>query len=157
MPSADPIYPNAKHANEYQRGMEFQDFVCQLLSREGIVLQNFVSKLYQYEVGENIQGWEIKRDDRCSSTGRLSIEVAEKSCSGLPFWTDSGIMSRLNPWLYIQGNRSVIFIFATKILRAYLAKNGCEITEKMGTIRTFYIPLDEAERLALKVIRTESL
>jgi hypothetical protein len=155
MSSADPIYPDAKHPNEYQRGVEWQDFVCQYLVREGIVLQNFSSKKYQYEVGENLQGWEIKRDDRCTDTGRLSIEVAEKSSRGLPFWTDSGIMSRLNPWLYIQGNRSILFIFATKTLRAYLAKYNCEVTEKMGTIKTFYIPMDVAEYLALKVIRLD--
>jgi hypothetical protein len=93
-------------------------------------------------------------------TKRLSIEVAEKKMASRLFWTDSGIMSCLNPWLYIQGNRQILFIFATKTLRAWMSKNNPPVIEKRQpnpTIKTFYIPIDEAERIALKVVRFEDI
>ena len=71
-------YPDCPDANSFQSGLEFQDFVCLRLAQEHVILQNTGSKLYQLRIGENLQGFEIKLDRRCTETGRLSIEIAEQ-------------------------------------------------------------------------------
>ena len=84
---ADPIYPNAKRPTVFAEGIEFQDFVCKFLAKHHIILQNLASKKYQLAIGENLQGFEIKLDQRCTETGRMSIEIAEKSRADMPSWT----------------------------------------------------------------------
>ena len=156
MSSVDPVYPDAKSKSSYQDGLEFQDFVCSQLAKHAIVLQNLGSKRYQYNVGENLQGFEIKLDNNCTSTGRLSIEVFEKSRNdqALP-WTKSGILRNDNTWLYIQGNYQVLYIFAKRfLLNYYESKKHFQnfVIEKHGTVKTFYIPNDTALKHAAKIL-----
>lgn len=154
--SRDPRYPDAPRQGTYQIGLEFQDFVCRELAREHIILQNTCSKKWQIEVGENLQGFEIKFDARCSDTGRLSIEVAEKA-RDLPLapWVPSGIMRGDNTWLYIQGNYQTLYIFAKNWLRRWYTEKSPETEEKFGTIRTFYLKTEVAEVMAARVIRPD--
>lgn len=150
---SDPRYPDAKSPTSFQDGLEFQDFVCAELAKRGIVLQNLGSKKYQLDVGENLQGFEIKLDNLCTRTGRLSIEIAEKSRDDpMLDWTDSGIMRKDNSWLYIQGNRSILFIFSKKFLRRWMNIKKPKIEECRGTIRKFYISLKDAKKFAERVI-----
>ena len=73
-----PSYPDAKHPNEFQRGLEFEDFVKEYLAKNmGWVITTYSSKAYQFSEGESIQGFEFKLDNPCTETGRLSIEIAE--------------------------------------------------------------------------------
>ena len=149
----DPAYPDAKSNTSFQDGLEFQDFVCTKLAEHGIILQNLSSRKYQFNVGENLQGFEIKMDNRCSDTERLSIEVAEKTRDDLSLaWTPSGICREDNSWLYIQGNRDILFIFAKNWLQRYLAKKNPKIVEKYGTIQTFYLPFAIARIAAVRVM-----
>lgn len=150
----EPCYPDAKSTTPFQDGLEFQDYCCQMLAKHsGVILQNLSSKKYQIQIGENLQGFEIKLDDRCTETGRLSIEVAEKSRNEatLP-WTPSGICRSDNTWLYIQGNRKVLFVFAKQFLLNYFQTKSPPLKEKYGTIRTFYLSFDVAKRHAAKVL-----
>jgi len=120
MSSVEPVYPDAKSESSFQDGLEFQDFVCEKLAGESIILQNFCSKKYQFAVGENLQGVEIKYDSWCSKSGRISIEVAEKTRNDSSLqWTPSGICREDNSWLYIQGNYKLLFIFAKRFLLNY--------------------------------------
>ena len=155
--SSDPVYRDAKSRSSYQDGMEYQDFVCERLSRHHIILQNIASRKFQYEVGENLQGFEIKLDRRCLETRRLSIEVAEKSAADNPDWIPSGIMREDNSWLYFQGNYQIIFIFSKKLLREYLQKKTPKIDESLGTVRKFYMPLSTARKWAARVIEGDEL
>lgn len=113
----DPQYPDAKSKTSFQDGLEFQDFVCEKLANHGLFLQNTLSRKYQFELGENLQGWEIKLDNRCTETGRLSIEIAEKSRADIKVWTASGIYRNDNSWLYVQGNYEMLFIFSKTFLK----------------------------------------
>lgn len=149
---ADPIYLTAPRATTFADGIEFQDFVCAELGKQGIILQNFASRKYQFAVGENIQGWEIKLDERCTETGRLSIEIAEKSRSTMPDWTPSGIYRKDNTWLYIQGNCSLLFIFSKAWLQRYHRVKKPPIEESHGTVRKFYLPLPIARLCAVRVL-----
>lgn len=148
----DTLYPDAKSRTSFQDGLEFQDFVCQQLARQNIILQNTVSKRWQIEVGENLQGFEIKMDSRCTDTGRLSIEIAEKSRADMPAYTPSGIYRNDNTWLYIQGNYEVLYIFPKTFL-VRLFETGKYPVVEMPTIRKFYLPFKEAEKYAAKVLQ----
>ncbi len=156
-----PEYPNAKHSNEFERGLGYQDFVCVELAKRHVILQNIASKRFQFDVGENLQGYEIKLDERCGDTGRLSIEVAEKSKADMPNWTPSGIFRDDNSWLYVQGNYQIIFIFTVKWLRKYhdFQKRNGKLNgpdggyyTSFGTVRKFYVSIDLAREHAALVI-----
>ena len=79
-------------------------------------------------------------------TGRLSIELQEKSRKAGERWIDSGILRQDNSWLYVQGNYEIIFIFAKNwLLRVYHTTVAPEdIREFNGTVRKFYLPLEHA-------------
>ena len=149
--SEGPQYRTAPRSDTFEAGLEFQDYVCTRLAREHIILQNLQSKKYQLEIGENVQGFEIKLDARCTETGRLSIEIAEKSDARLASWSESGIYRADNSWLYIQGNYQELFVLGTAWLRRYHAKMKPEEHESHGTVRKFYLPLPEARVWALRV------
>jgi hypothetical protein len=150
-------YPDSKNKNSFQNGMEFQDFVADVLRREmGIVISNYSSAKYQFNVGENRQGIEIKLDKRILETGNISIEIAEKSKEKLLEYTPSGIMRNDNSWLYLQGNYDILFIFAKKILISLYNARKYRIDD-LPTIRRFLLPLQDAEKYAAKVLRKEIL
>ncbi len=151
----EPSYPSAR-PRAFAAGLEFQDFVCIHLAKDNIILQNLGSKLYQLRVGENLQGFEIKYDERCTDTQRLSIEVAEKSRDDSSLgWTPSGIFRDDNSWLYIQGNYKIIFVFAKNWLLRYCHEKTPELLEFNGTIRRFFLPFGVARIAACKVITME--
>jgi hypothetical protein len=153
-----PEYPDADRPNVFEEALRFQDFVVDLLLSEiGLVISNYSSRYYQYNKGESRQGVEIKMDLRILETGNVSIEVAEKSRADKECWTPSGIMRDDNTWLYLQGNYEIIFIFGKHFLRQlYEARHKDKTWEPKHTIRTFLLPIKEAEKYALKVIRPTS-
>jgi hypothetical protein len=150
-------YPDADRQTVFQEGLEFQDFVANLLLKEmGIVISNYSSKYYQQACGENAQGFEIKLDRRILETGHVSIEVAEKSKAINKSFVPSGIMREDNSWLYIQGNKKIIFIFGKKSLQQlYQAKYKDKVWQPKPTIKTFRLPIAEARKYALKVFENE--
>lgn len=144
-------WDNEKEFNTFQRGLQFQDFVCDILYEQGIILQNYSSKKYQFEIGENKQGFEIKLDNRCTDTNRLSIEVAEKKISDKN-WNSSGIYSKGNSWLYIHGNYQKIFIFSKNILIMLHQSGKYEEAIAHDTVKKFYLPIEDAQKWACKII-----
>lgn len=147
------IYPDAKHIDALEVGLEFQDFVCVALAKEGIILQNLSSRRYQQNTGENLQGFEIKLDNRWSDTGRLSIETAEKTSASRESFVRSGIYRQDNTWLYIQGNYKGIFIFAKNTLQGLHRRTDKPYeTKEMPTIQTFYLPVADCIKYAAKSI-----
>lgn len=138
------IYPHATVKNSLERGLEFQDFVCIELAKRSIILQNISSKKYQFDVGENLQGFEIKLDQRCTETERLSIEVAEKSSRDVLVWTPSGILRQDNSIMYIQGNYDRFWVFMKNWLVRYHDQIKPPIEQFNGTIKRFFLPEEEA-------------
>lgn len=153
---------NSGHSDSLEVGNAFQDFVCMELAKRGTIIQNLSSKKFQYEVGENLQGWEIKydawstgcravnKDQKCS--GRLSVEIAEKKLSGNPVFIESGIYRSDNTWMYIQGTYDKIWIFSKKMLILLHQSGRYEERENRPTVRSFMLPCDHADRYAAKVI-----
>lgn len=149
-------YPDSPNKNAYQEGLEFQDFVVVTLAEcFGLVLSVFSSRKYQYDRGETLQGVEIKLDKRCTETGRLSIEIAEKTRADKETWTPSGVYRKDNTWLYIQGNYERIYIFFKKFLRL-LHRSGNMEEHMEPTIRAFYLPFAQADNYGFRVIPPEN-
>lgn len=149
------LYPDATHDDTLQMGAEFLDLVMETLQKRCVVLQAYTSKKNQFNVGESLQGWEVKLDNRFIETGRLSIEIAEKSNKSVQNWTDSGIYRRDNTWIYIQGNEQRFYWF-TKSMLIMLhdwkigGKRKYEEAESHGTVRKFYLPLVDAEKYGVR-------
>lgn len=146
---------NSGHKNSFEVGNEFQDFVCIELAKDGIILQNINSKKFQYTTGENLQGFEIKYDARCTGdintepTYRLSIEIAEKSKETNISFVPSGIYRSDNSWMYIQGNYNGFWIFPKNIL-VELHKSGRYKEHECSTVKKFYLPIEDADRYCAK-------
>jgi len=143
------MYPHATVKHSLERGLEFQDFVCIELAKRSIILQNISSKKYQFDVGENLQGFEIKLDQRCTDTKRLSIEVEEKSSRDVSVWTPSGILREDNSILYIQGNYDCFWVFGKKWLRRWMDEKSPPVEEFNGTIRRFFLNIEVADVVAI--------
>jgi hypothetical protein len=139
------IYPDSPVSDSLEKGLAFQDFVCIKLAERNIVLQNIASKKYQIQVGENLQGFEIKLDTPCTRTGRLSIEVAEKSSRSALFWTPSGIRREDNAIVYIQGNYDCFWVFMKNWLVRYQDVSQPNIEEFNGTVQRFFLPCEAAD------------
>lgn len=150
----NPEYPDADRPTVFEEGIEFEDFIADLFSDElGIALSSYKSKHYQISKGENKQGIEVKLDNRILETKKVSIEVAEKSSAASSHWIPSGIFRRDNTWLYVQGNPDIVFVFGKNILRLVYEKSYKEkVWEPKPTIKTFLMPIEEAKRIALKII-----
>jgi len=146
---------NSGYKDSFEIGNEFQDFVCIEMAKDGIILQNINSKKFQFETGENLQGFEIKYDSRCTgdnnteATGRLSIEIMEKSKSENYNYVNSGIYRGDNAWIYIQGNYMMFWVFSIKHLRL-MHQVGKYKEAEMPTIKKFYIPIEDADKYCLK-------
>jgi len=139
-------YPDSKVADSLEVGAQFVDFVMEAMARRNMILQPYQSRKKQYETGETLQGWEVKLDSRYTDTKRLSIEIAEKSARHIAVWTPSGIYRRDNTWLYIQGNYNGFFVFMKKILVLLhnSRQHNYKVEEYNGTVRKFYLPIDDA-------------
>lgn len=147
-------YPDAPHKDSLEVGSEFLDFVMETLQKRGVVLQAYTSRRKQYKTGESLQGWEVKLDNRFIDTGRLSIEIAEKSRRNIPNWTPSGIYRRDNTWIYIQGNFKCFYWFQKKVLIALHKTGKYKEDEYNGTVKKFYLPISDAEKYGEKFIST---
>ena len=147
-------YPDAKQEDSHQDGLEYQDFITDILLKElGISIANYQSKKWQYNKGENPQGIEIKFDSWCSKSSRLSVEIAEKTRTDQMDWIPSGIYRNDNTWIYIQGNYEIVFIYQKSILKMLHSSKKFNWKEKEeNTVRTFYVPFDLAKKYAAKVI-----
>lgn len=154
MQESKPYYPDAPRATTFEDGAKYQDFIrWQLQLQRGISISQNVSRTYQFNMGENTQGIEIKFDSLCTKgRRRLSIEIAEKSRASMPEWTPSGIYRTDNTWLYIQGNYEKAYAFSRKLLRWWHARESArgklELHEEHGTVRAFYMYETDALRCA---------
>lgn len=136
----------SKYHERFQEGLKFQDYVADILMMSyGIPLSSYSSEEYQMNVGENIQGIEIKLDNRCTETLRLSIEIAEKTDPKQNNYTPSGIYRCDNSWLYIQGNTQRFYCFAKNTLKL-LHKTGRYQEHTLPTISKFYLSFADCDR-----------
>lgn len=140
------------YEKQLERGLEFQDFVYELLNRHGISTVAYSSRLFQIHKGENKAKMEIKFDDKLATTGNLWIEIAEKTNPKNLQYIDSGILRDCNE--YVIGNYDVIYRLPVSILRLMFEKKKYPVRENgLKTSRGFLLPSYEAGRVAIQVIK----
>ena len=142
-------YDNGYYTSKLVEGQEYQDFVMYELYKRGIVALCFSSKKYQYAIGENIVGAEIKFQKRYKEFGSFAIETEEKSHPSNPNYIPSGINRNDNSWLFITGDYESFYIFSTKYLR--MLSTRYKPYEK-PTSKGFVLPVEEAEKYCLRKI-----
>ena len=143
------------YKEKLQQGLEYQDFICERLHHQGIVLQNIQSKKCQLRK-ENLLGLEIKFDDVMAKTNRIYIETEEKSDPTNDNYVPSGIYRDDECWLFGIGNYDIFFIFDKKMLRRLDANNPSWLfrPQPTSTSKGFCVPVEYAEKIA-KVINLE--
>jgi hypothetical protein len=137
-----------KHKEKLEQGLQFQDFVSELLYKEGFPVVSYVSSLYQRKRGENIIGVEIKFDSRFREGGSLYIETAEKPHPMRQSCYPSGIYRKGNIWLYAIGDYSMVYLFPKKYLQL-IRKRYKEIT--MATSKGFLLLKADADKYAIRI------
>lgn len=134
------------YKNKLQQGLEYQDFIACEFAKIGIPLTSFSSKKYQYQKGENLQGYEIKNDQKFRQTGNLWIEIAEKKEASHKVWYDSGIKRSDNTIFYVIGDYKGAFIMQKSILSAFADKGRYKIrVNNNQTSKGFLLPVKDAE------------
>lgn len=92
-----------------EEGYEYQDFISVKLLKLGMNLNQFVSRKYQYEIGESVSGIEVKYDKKMNQTGNIYIELEEKHYGSN--FVPSGVNRQDNTWIYLIGDKTVAYMF----------------------------------------------
>tara|TARA_R110002020_G_scaffold406109_1_gene616140 strand:+ start:161 stop:592 length:432 start_codon:yes stop_codon:yes gene_type:complete len=138
--------------NTLELGRQFQDTILFDLNKRGISFSNYTSKKFQYEVGENTAGIEIKHDMKFRITGNLFIEIATKTRNN--DWIKSGIFRDDNSWLFLIGDQKKYWIFGKKSLQRVLNFSNFKsilTTDSKG----YLLPVKDADNFAEKVIENK--
>jgi len=133
------------YKEKLQQGLYFQDYIMELLYKNGIPLISYSSKEYQNMIGENKAGIEIKNDMNFRKTGNLYIETAEKSKAENEYFVKSGIYRNDNTWLYLIGDKETVFVLSKKQLQILHGKNKYR-NVKTATSRGFLLPIADVEK-----------
>ena len=142
------------YKKQLERGLQYQDFVYEILARHGLMTVAYGSKLFQQRLGENKARMEIKFDDWYARSRRLWIERWEKSDPKRSDYVASGIQRDCVE--YVIGDYDEFFRFATNTLRL-LWQTGRynEIENRLKTSKGFYLVRDEAVRFSIQTITVE--
>ena len=134
-------------------GLQFQDYITDKLRREkGIILTHYTSKKYQYNVGENPQGLEIKYDAPASKTGNLLVEIGERTSSS-GNWVKSGIYRGDNSIFYLIGNYDDAYLFDIRTLRNIHKKKEYLRVQRTETGIFFLLEKERVEKENLALMK----
>jgi len=136
---------NEYYKNKLEQGLNFQDYVVELLYDAGLPIISYSSKKYQNMIGENKAGLEIKNDENFRKTGNLYIEIAEKSDPSNFSYVESGIYRNDNTWLYLIGDKDTVFVLSKKQLRL-LHESGKYRMVETPTSKGMLLPVADAEK-----------
>jgi len=132
---------------------QYQDFICEWMAKNyGIVMTIFSSKKYQYNIGESLQGVEIKLDMKYNETGNIYIETGEKAEPRNGEYYPSGIFRSDNTWLYFIGNYDELYAFSKKqLIKVYNTKRYYKIIKNnnTGTSCGFLLDKERAENYCI--------
>lgn len=149
-------YPDSRNPKSVNDGLRYEDFVVRECLKHGIIIQLHRSAFYQLNHGESVNGYEIKLDARCTDTGRLSIEIGERSSLDRIDFVASGIYAPQKPTFYVQGNYTCFWMFDTNVLityhRMFVRNRGKKNGEwdEIDTIRKFYMSLQHANENCIR-------
>tara|TARA_R110000787_G_scaffold171757_1_gene284438 strand:+ start:317 stop:748 length:432 start_codon:yes stop_codon:yes gene_type:complete len=130
-------------------GRQFQDTILFDLNKRGISFSNYTSKKFQYEVGENTAGIEIKHDMQFRTTGNLFIEIETKTKNNN--WIKSGIFRDDNSWLFLIGDEKKYWIFGKKSLQRILTDSNLNPVLTSDS-KGYLLPIKQADIFSERVI-----
>lgn len=152
-------YVFSSYAGYYQQQLEeskeYQDFLTRELSKQGIHIQCFSSRKYQWEIGESNNRIEIKYDREYATYGNLYIETHEKSDPKNLNYVLSGI-NRDGVLHWIQGDYGIAFMFSRKGLCKYIDENKHRLRHKENSFKTswgYILPKFDADRACIAKFR----
>lgn len=138
----------------FKRGQEFEAFSGETIYRErNFDLGIYTDPEYQKYYGESRAGVEIKLDERCSETGRFSIEYFKKT----QYQRDTNHVRLSDIWRpernthsLLQGNYDVFMVFRLDRLYDHLASYPLEwyTPDRTMCIARKFLPLREAVTIA---------
>lgn len=131
------------YQNKLEEGKQFEDHVKRIFFERFAIDLDFTGKDNQVNIGETLQGIEVKYDGRFKETGNIYIEVAEKSHPDNQEYVVSGVFRDDNTWLYVIGDYDTLYIFSKKHLK--LLKDGCNPVVT-PTSMGFLVPKQLAEK-----------
>ena len=134
-------------------GQKFQDYCAvQIMKNLNIPLVNLQSKEFQFEIGENLQGFEIKYDQNFTNTNNLYIETEHRVSLEQEYYK-GGIFRNDNSWLYCIGNYEVIYIFSKSLLILLYQSGRYRVIENnLMTSKGFLLPKGDADKYAANKI-----
>jgi len=141
------------YQKQLEEGLEFQDFVTDKILDNGLVLNCYGSKKYQYEKGESKTGIEVKLDKRSCHTHNLYIEYAEKKKTSKTF-IPSGIARTDNTWLYCIGDYETLYLIPKKTLKELKINEMLKHVET-PTSKGYLLPCELAAKHAALIIKNE--
>jgi len=144
----------AYRKTQIESGQAYQDFVVDCCYRIlNMPISCYSSKLYQQNVGESINGVEIKNDRKFKESGNLYIELAEKARPRDGEYAMSGINRGDNTWLYLIGDFDIIYVFAKSMLIGMSKSHKYRKVEN-GTRTSvgFLLPVPDAAKYAAIVM-----
>lgn len=139
---------------QIESGQAYQDFVVDCCYRIlNMPISCYSSKLYQQNVGESINGVEIKNDRKFKESGNLYVEIAEKARPRAGDYAQSGINRGDNTWLYLIGDFDTIYVFAKSMLVG-MSKSPKYRHVENGTKTSvgFLLPVTDAVKYAAVVM-----
>lgn len=99
------------------RGKAYEQYIIENLPEflgQDLTLYDNVQD--QYNIGETVQGYEIKYDAKYEETGNLYIEISEKTDKNNTHYVASGINRSDNTHTWIIGNYNDVFLFKKNTL-----------------------------------------
>lgn len=124
----------------YQQSQLFQNFVANELNKYGYLITLYNTKKEQFEIGESVEGFEIKNDKKYSTTGNLYIEIGEKSNDNNKQYCQSGIKRNDNTHTYIIGDQNKVWLFEKKYLLE-ITSGLTYIENKSNTSLGYLLPI----------------
>lgn len=134
---------------------KFQDHcIFHIREKLNITISVFLSKEYQWNIGESMQGFEFKYDMNFNKTNNLWIKIAQRNTADLEY-KKSGIYQKDNCWLYCIGDYSVLYFFGKKFLQNLYKDNNFPIIESNArTTKGFLLCKENAEKYCTHKIET---
>lgn len=141
--------------DKLKEGNEYEKFVVKKLKKEGIKLTLTTTFEEQINIGETLEGYEIKFDDKYRETGNLWIETEERTEVNKSY-VNSGINREDNSIFYVIGNYDLIFIFKKNKLKELLKQK--EVKENnIKTSRGYLLTTPECFRYSNMIINCKEV
>ena len=134
----------ANYREKLEEGFEFEDFVLEQLWDLGWGTIAFRTRTAQVMRGENLGGFEIKRDGKFRETGNLFVETEERSTSESA-WHAAGIDSPHKPRHLVIGDERRFWVLAVNVLQAIRDEGKCAHV-RTDTACGFLLPTTRADR-----------